>query len=462
MAELHHMISVEELGNGKFKSTVTFDGEIVKNAFDKSIKSINKSVKVNGFRPGKVPAKILKKFYFEKIMSAATNLLMDEGFRLIVTENKIMPLSDPMLSKINTPPNEEDGFEFEMEFNGMLEIDPIGYLNMQLEVPKYNIEQSIDEYIKFLMSQYAEFTPIEIIEDGASIKCDYSIKLGENSIGEDKNQLVPIYDTKLTIFGSDLIGAKVGDTVEYKYTLPEDFPKNPGEEVTIIVSVKEIMKKKALSIEELTKLMKTTEEELMNFAKTQVINSLERNNRSILSEQIINKLLETNQFEPPKILVDQELLMTKIKQNHSNCKDNHCEDNCCSDSGCGNSGCEDNGCGDNCKCKHEHNEEKECLCNDVDTDIIEKAKKSIRSAYILNRIYNMEANLKLTNEEIAASLDMEAQMRGINKYKLLKQIKKTNAYTQFIGGLRSRKVVAFILNNATITEKEIDMENKGD
>ena len=434
--ELHHMISLEELEANKFKTTITFDGELVINAFDKSTQIVNKSVKVNGFRQGKVPAKILKQFHPEKISSGATNLLIDEGFRLVLHENKIMPLRDPKLLKINTYPDKEDGFEFELEFDGMFEIDPVGYLNMELQVPKYNMGESVEEYLNYLKGQKAIFVPSEEIKHGTNIKCDYIIKLGEESIGEDRDQLVPVYDTELTIFGSQLVGAKVGDTVDYKYTLPEDFPQNAGEEVTIVVEIKEVLERQEPSFKKLVELMETTEEELMSFVKLQVQDSLEKNKRQILNDQVVSKLLETNDFEAPKLLVDEEMGLSSHDCGDCSEKKDSC--NC-------NGDCKDScDCEDSCS-HHSH---------DKDEEKLKVAQRTVKSAYILNRIYNMEPELTLTKEEISGALEMEAQIRGMTKHLLIKQINQANAMPQFVGSLRNRKIISYIIASATITEKE--------
>jgi len=440
--ELHHMISFEELDTNKFKSTITFDGELVRGALEKSAKQVNKSVKVNGFRQGKVPLKILENFHPEKISGGAMNMLMDEGFRLTVQENKFMPLRDPKLLKINTYPDKEDGFEFELEIDGMYEIDPIGYLNMKLEVPKYNVDKSIDEYLKYLKSQHPQMVESEEVQDGSNIKCDYSIRLGDELIGEDKDQTVPVYDTELTIFGSQLLGAKKNSSVEYDYVLPENFPKNPGEKVTIVIDIKEIFERRDPDLEELVKSLGTTEEKLMEFAKHQVNSSLENNKMSVLNEQIVDKLVETNEFEPPAILVDEELNIIKAGNQ------NHCGERCGGHDH-GHHGCDGDGCGDKYNC-----EKEDCDSKSEDEELRSQAEKRVKSAYILNRIYNMEAELAITKDEVNKFLEMEAQSQGTTKQILLKKIKENNVYDQFIGNLRNRKIMSFIMSNATITERE--------
>jgi trigger factor len=445
MSELHHMISLEELDNDKFQSTVTFDGELVKSAIETSAKIVNKSVKINGFRQGKVPLKLLKRLRPEKISANAMQMLMDEGFKLAVLENRIMPLGTPKLLGINVYPSEEEGFEYQIEFEGMSEIDPVGYLSMSLEVPKYNVENSIQEYIKYLKSQHASLTPTgEEVEDGSFIKCDYVLKLGDKDLGKDEDQTVPVYDTEKTIFGSQLVGTKAGDTRDYDYVLPEDFPENPGEKVVVSVSIKEVLSRKEPSMEELAKSLGATEEQVMEFAQKQVVDSLEKNKREILNNQVMDKLLEANPFNPPKSLVDAEIQSMKHNHNHSHqeAHDCHCDHDHTHDK---EEGCEDH-CGEN-YCSNEENKGNE---------LREAAEKTVKSAYILNRIYNMESNLALTKDEINTSLDMEAQSRNTTRQVLLKQIKQNNMYEHFIGNLRNRKIMTFILSNATVVEQQGD------
>jgi len=201
----------------------------------KKLENAAKKSSIKGFRPGKAPLSIIKKFYEAELLEEATAEILNEDFRKILAEKKIIVVGTPNIE-------EKDDNEYSIHFEVMPSVQNLN-LDMKIKaIDKREItEDIIKEEIDFLLERTADSEEqdesIAInTTDRYFIKIDY-ITLDETGkeVDNAKNYLISLNSNIIDkLFESVFVGKKKGDTFEYN-----DKERN----VTVKGVIKEINKK---------------------------------------------------------------------------------------------------------------------------------------------------------------------------------------------------------------------------
>ncbi|MCH1512818.1 MAG: trigger factor [Acidimicrobiales bacterium] len=302
--------SIDQLKDNKVKLTIEVDEIEVDGAIDLAFKKISKEVKLPGFRPGRVPRKVLEaKFGQEYARSEALNELIGEKYRTAVISLEVDAISQP---EITITTGEESG---PVSFEAIIEIRPeieiIGYKAMSVTVPGFEAtEEEINGQVDSLREQAADRNEVE----RPAITGDYvTVDLSGSQDGEPEESLTTedfTYEIGsgfiVETIDENLLGTKVGEIVEFEGA-------HPSEEGSIL-SFKALVKK----IEEKTlpELTDTFVSEMTEFETVEILindtkDRIEETKRSqasnILVEQIGTELGNLVSDEPPEALVQEQI-----------------------------------------------------------------------------------------------------------------------------------------------------------
>ena len=136
-------VSVENLGKLKRKIIVTVAQDEVKAAYDKTFLSLKDKVKIDGFRKGKVPQKILEKRFNRMMREEAIETLVPEYFEKAVTREKLTPAVRPKFDDLDI--DKEKPLVFSAAFEIYPEFDPPAFSEYSLEKKEPEIS---DEEVK--------------------------------------------------------------------------------------------------------------------------------------------------------------------------------------------------------------------------------------------------------------------------------------------------------------------------
>ncbi|MDG1844942.1 MAG: trigger factor [Acidimicrobiales bacterium] len=302
--------SIDQLKDNKVKLTIEVDEIEVDGAIDLAFKKISKEVKLPGFRPGRVPRKVLEaKFGQEYARSEALNELIGEKYRTAVISLEVDAISQP---EITITTGEESGpvsFEAIIEIRPEIEIS--GYKAMSVTVPGFEAtEEEINGQVDSLREQAADRNEVE----RPAITGDYvTVDLSGSQDGEPEESLTTedfTYEIGsgfiVETIDENLLGTKVGEIVEFEGA-------HPSEEGSIL-SFKALVKK----IEEKTlpELTDTFVSEMTEFETVEILindtkDRIEETKRSqasnILVEQIGTELGNLVSDEPPEALVQEQI-----------------------------------------------------------------------------------------------------------------------------------------------------------
>jgi trigger factor len=224
------MQTVETLNEGlKRAYTLTITAKDIDARVEKEVKSIAPQVRMPGFRPGKVPANLVKKMHGESLQRDALNNSIQEGVQKLIADEKLCPAMQPSVEL-------DEGFEFgkDAEIKVALEVLPeikapsIDGLKLErliAEVP----EAAVDEAAANIATQQGaleEHAASHKAKDGDTLVIDFVGKVDgeafEGGSAEDvrlkigSGQFIPGFEEQLT-------GVKKGEEKVIDVTFPEDY-----------------------------------------------------------------------------------------------------------------------------------------------------------------------------------------------------------------------------------------------
>ena len=219
-------VSVETLNDLERRVTVQVPAERVAKEIQDRLVAMSRKVKVAGFRPGKVPLKIMQRMYGNQVRYEAVSELMEHSLRDALVQEKLNPLGGP---KIEPKPLEEgQAFEYSATFEVMPEFDPSGFENIKVERPVAEVtEQDVDHMIETLRQQWTIWTAVERpARDGDRVRFDFEGKIDGQDFAGNKGENAQIVlggKSLLADFETRLIGLTPGTETEFDLTFPEDY-----------------------------------------------------------------------------------------------------------------------------------------------------------------------------------------------------------------------------------------------
>lgn len=219
-------VSVETLNDLERRVTVQVPAERVTKEIQDRLIAMSRRVKVDGFRPGKVPLKLIRRMYGDQVRYEAVSELMENSLRDALVQEKLNPLGGP---KIEPKPLEEgQAFEYSATFEVMPEFEPSGFENIKVECPVAEVtEQDVDRMIETLRQQRTIWTAVERpARDGDRVRFDFEGKIdGQDFVGNkgENAQIVLGGKSLLPDFEAQLIGLSPGAETEFDLAFPEEY-----------------------------------------------------------------------------------------------------------------------------------------------------------------------------------------------------------------------------------------------
>ncbi|MGC9364528.1 MAG: trigger factor [Fidelibacterota bacterium] len=232
-------VTATEISSIERKIRVDFEWNEVETDYNNTLNNLRKNLKVDGFRPGKVPAKIARRLLEPRLSYDFSNAVVDSSFRKVLTEQGIEEYIDLHVSAVDFDPGKNFHYELTVETDPVIEL-PDYKSGFPVKKPIYSVDkEDVDLYLEDIREHFAEVREIKDgARDGHYIFCD----LQELDSGG-----IPLVGKKVTdrlikvgegIFGEPgsegLIGAKAGEERRIKLT-----PKK-GKPIDYLVAVKRV------------------------------------------------------------------------------------------------------------------------------------------------------------------------------------------------------------------------------
>jgi trigger factor len=308
--------NVEEISSIKKKVSIEISEDQVNKEVESFYKDLGKKAKIKGFRPGKVPRDILERYFKDYVKAEVIQKLIEETYPQALSETDLHPVSPPVID----PGGFEDGKPF--QYSAMIEVKPDiqleEYTGLKIEGKKEEVkDEEVEERLKALQNLHANLKTISEarpIQTGDYVIVDYEARLGGKPLEGGKaidftvevgsGQFIPAFEEKL-------IGLKPEEEKEIEVSFPEDYgyQKWAGKTISFHVKIKEIKEKILPPLDdEFAKDLGdyASFEELKAKLKGEIEKEKELALERRLKDQVVDQLLETNPFEVPESLVEEQ------------------------------------------------------------------------------------------------------------------------------------------------------------
>ena len=288
----------------------------VNEQFEARLKRTAKTVKINGFRPGKVPLNVVRREYGAGIYQEVVNEIIRDTVFEAIQQEKINAVGMPNIEKVEN----KDGalvYEAIVEVYPEVEVKTFADLEVERKASEIN-DKDVDTMIENLQKQRASWT-----ETKGMAKKDMQVTFDfEGTVDGEKFEGGSAEDFKLVLgsgrmipgFEDGIVGMKKGEEKVIDVTFPEDYQAEnlAGKAAQFKITVKLVEKQKLPEIDaEFLKIFGLTEEEGLDKLKADVRKNMEREVRNGLRNQVkqaaFDALVAANEIEVPGSMVAQEI-----------------------------------------------------------------------------------------------------------------------------------------------------------
>ncbi|MCK5940430.1 MAG: trigger factor [Planctomycetes bacterium] len=245
-------VQVAETGPCSRSLQIKITPEQVTEHLDQVYASASQQVQVKGFRPGKVPRKMIEKMHGPAILQEAKEQLLNRYFGEACREHEIQPVGRVKIDDFEQLELKQgEGLEFTAKVDVKPEFEIPDAKG--IEIPAFEEEandEDIDNALKEIAHQKRTIQKVdEPVEDGDFVKCDYTfVDADGNDVhtktGVQLNTRIPINGVDAKAYSEALISGKAGEEREMPITFPANFEKEAvrGKEGKVKVRLHEVMR----------------------------------------------------------------------------------------------------------------------------------------------------------------------------------------------------------------------------
>ena len=309
-------VSVEATSSIERRLTITVAAEQVDGAVDKKVNETAKTIRIDGFRPGKVPTKVVKKRYGASIRQDVLGEVIQSSYFEALQEKNLKPAGMPHIEP------EKDTGDGVFVYTAIVEVYPeitlVDASGVAVERMTSSIEDAdVDTMIEVLLSQQTQWTEVlRAAADTDQINIDFEGYLdGEAFDGgaAQGHDLVLGSNSMIPGFEDGVLGMEAGQDKDIKVTFPEDYnaAELAGKEATFTIKVNTVSEatKPELNAEFFARFNPKEEGEAGFRAEIRSNMNREMNQalKAKLKNSLLNGYLALNTFDVPKALVTEEL-----------------------------------------------------------------------------------------------------------------------------------------------------------
>jgi trigger factor len=308
-------VSVESGEGLEKRLLVDLPAERVSAEMDKKLKELARHVRLDGFRPGKVPMRTIKQRFGEQVRQETYGTLIQETLYEAANREKLLPAGEPQVELREAA--EEGGLGYTATFEVLPEIKVADLSSQSIARPVAEVAESdIDEMIEKLRTQRRVWNDVERgAKDGDTVHMDFVGKIDGEAFEGGTAQDVPLIlgsGAMIEGFESGLLGAKPGDERTLDVTFPEDYRAESlaGKDATFEVKVLRVAEPQLPELdEEFVKAFGVedgTIEGLRADVSKNMRHELKQKLKSITKERVMDVLVAANPMDVPKAMVKQE------------------------------------------------------------------------------------------------------------------------------------------------------------
>jgi trigger factor len=396
---------------------------------------VGKTVKMPGFRPGKVPMDMLKQRYGRAVMGEVLESVVNEATAQVIKDKKIRPAQQPQIEVKEF--DEGKDLTYSMKIDVLPDFDVMDLKGMKLEKPVAKIEKKdIDEALGRITEHHKGSKPIKgdrATKKGDFVVMDFHGRTADDNVEHEgmhahghrlelgSNQFIPGFEDQM-------IGKKAGDKFDVNVTFPKEYGAKElaGREAIFDVKINEIHEESEVEINDdfAKELGFDDEKALREAVEHQLKSDYENQTKLKMKRQLLDMLDDGHNFEIPQGMVKAELegITAQIEQ------------------------------------ERKGNPDAEELTDEEKEELQVISERRVRLGLVIAEI-GQERKVQVNDQELQRSVITEAQKYpGQEKMVFDYYQKNPQALEALRAPMFEDKVVELLFEDADITEKEVSIE----
>jgi trigger factor len=309
-------VSIETTSGLERRMTVGVPASEVDIAVNTKVKETARRVRIDGFRPGKVPVSVVKQRFGAGIRAEVLEEVVRNHYFKAITEQKVMPAGNPNIQFTKDVAGED--VEFTATFEVFPEIELAGYDGFEFEKSVVEItDADVEKMLENLQKQRANYVSVErACKEGDRVKIDFVGKVDGEVFegGSAEGQSVTLGSGQMIPgFESGIEGMEVGATKAIDVTFPEDYGNKElaGKAAVFDITVHEVAEAELPEMDEAFFAAFGADVKDVDAFRVEVRSNMEREAKTALQgklkNSVIDKLVEVNTLDVPKALVADEI-----------------------------------------------------------------------------------------------------------------------------------------------------------
>jgi len=308
--------SIEALSRLERRLNMAVPAEQIDREVDQRLRKLSRTVRMDGFRPGKVPLKIVAQHYGPQVRSEVIGDAVQKAFSAVVQEQKLKVAGYPRIER------KEGGDEKQLTFSATFEIYPevkLGDLSaVKIQRPSHAVDDAdVDRTIEILRKQRVSWEAAgRASQPGDRVTVDFTGRMDGNEFpgGKGSAMAVVIGEGRvLPDFEAGLTGVSAGEQKIFPVAFPADYPGKEiaGKSASFEVSVQKVEAPKLPAVDaEFAKSLGVTDGDIVKMreeVKANVEREVKKRVEGEVKQKVMQALIDSATLELPKSLVEIEL-----------------------------------------------------------------------------------------------------------------------------------------------------------
>jgi len=416
---------------------ITIAANDIEQRVDARIAEVGKTASLPGFRPGKVPQKVLKQRFGQAVMGEVLEAAVQDSSQEVLNERGLRPAGQPKIEIVSFDQGKD--LEYDLSVEILPDIGDVDLSGLELErIKVVPSESEIDDAIDRIVKQNRETKPVEEprpVQTGDIVVMDFEGKIDDVPFDGGKGDGIRLEigsEQFIPGFEDQLVGAEIDKQLDVKVSFPEDYGAEElaGKDAVFDCTVREIHEGVEVTVDD--EFAKSLGMESLDALRSAVSDQLgteyNRLTRERTKRQLLDKLAEGHDFDVPPRMAEDEFNQIWHQIEHAKEEDQLDDD--------------DKGKSD----------------DELREQYKEIADRRVRLGLLLSHIGETNS-LTVTQEEVNRSImDQARQLPGQEQMVIEYYRDNPQAMASLQAPIFEDKVVDFILEMAKVDEKEMSPE----
>lgn len=309
---------VEKLAKSHVKLKIKIEHKELSKHFEASYEKVGKTLKIDGFRPGKAPKKIIEEVAGQaRLVQETVDAALEETYPKALAENKLYPVNQPKITIDTFPTLESGDFEYTVEFDNLpvAKLKDYSKLTVKPKAKSTVKKEDVDKVLEYLKKQKASFLEVDRPAqkgDRVEINLYGTIKgVPRDGMSSKNHPLVIGENVMIPGFEDQIIGLKKGDKKTFKIKFPKDYHAKDlagveAQFVIELIDLKEI-KQPEVDKEFAASFGHKDEKAMLEAIEKSLQAEMDEKDKQELEMQVLDKVLPLLETEVPESLVEQEI-----------------------------------------------------------------------------------------------------------------------------------------------------------